>query len=876
MSFPGSSPSSPSDSAPSAPGHRGGLPVAYVALGLYLALYAAWHLFPSLPAAHSSFAAIVQAPLGAVAALAAWQASRRVRPHARLRRAWLLIAFAVAFQAGGSVFESAAELLDRELPYPSTADLFYLAFYPLILAGVLSFPSRRRSRRQTLELALDCAIVGLGGGAAFAYFVLGPEMLEGRSALEALVTIAYPVADAVLIVALAAAVLGSPLPALRGPLRWLAAAIGLLVLGDLVWGYAVLHGTYDAESALNIAYELSTACLIVAATRQRPGVTEDPGQPVVSVRNAWVPYLAILGAIAIFIGIDVGEPFLPNMLVSCMTALVVILVVARQIISLRDLRQGRRRLTEAQRIARLGSWEWDIGRDRVEFSDEGARMLGLEPGEAMSFAEAEELVDPEDRAELERAVESALHDNHGFALELRLNGADRQPHNFVSRADATVKNGSVVRFRGTMQDITDRKRMEAQLEYQADHDPLTGLFNRRRLAEELERALRLAKRHGRGGALLMVDIDNFKTVNDTHGHAVGDRALKGVAATIAARTRETDVFARFGGDEFAIVLPESAVEEARAVAECIRGAVRNVEGTPRLSVGIAPFDGEDKIVADDILVAADMALYEAKERGRDRVVVYNGKAGGAMSWVEKIRAALTQDRFQLYAQPMIDLRTGAVSHRELLIRMVAEDGEVIPPSAFLPTAERLGLITEIDRWVTAKGLRLAGEGERVSINLAAPSIGDPQVLAMIRGAVADGVVPDALIFEITETAAMADMQAARKFVESLVELGCGVALDDFGTGFGSFTYLKHLPTSYLKIDMEFVSHMDQNATDREVVKSITDVAHSLGKRTVAEGVEDAKTLALLREYGVDCAQGFYVGRPERVVPAAGIAVVNRR
>jgi EAL domain-containing protein (putative c-di-GMP-specific phosphodiesterase class I) len=199
--------------------------------------------------------------------------------------------------------------------------------------------------------------------------------------------------------------------------------------------------------------------------------------------------------------------------------------------------------------------------------------------------------------------------------------------------------------------------------------------------------------------------------------------------------------------------------------------------------------------------------------------------------------------------------------------MIGEDGELIPPSAFLPTAERVGLITEIDRWVTRNGLRLARQGERLSINLAAPSIGDPQILAMVRAAILEGVDPGSLVFEITETAAMSNMRTAKAFVTQLVDLGCEVALDDFGTGFGSFTYLKHLPTSYLKIDMEFVSHMEQNATDREVVRSITDVAHSLGKRTVAEGVEDAETLAILREYGVDCAQGKYIGAPELVVSA---------
>jgi|SRR5215213_7473715 len=236
-----------------------------------------------------------------------------------------------------------------------------------------------------------------------------------------------------------------------------------------------------------------------------------------------------------------------------------------------------------------------------------------------------------------------------------------------------------------------------------------------------------------------------------------------------------------------------------------------------------------------------------------------GNAKGAMSWVEWIRAALDEGRLILYAQPMIDLETGAVSHREFLIRMLGDDGEVIPPSAFLPTAERVGLITEIDRWVTREGLRLARSGERVSINLAGPSIGDPKLMEMVRAAISDGVDPTHLIFEITETAAMTNMDGARDFVSTSTN-----SLDDFGTGFGSFTYLNHLSISYLKIDTEFVRDILANSTDREVVKSITDVAHSLGKRTVAEGVEDAETLEVLRAYGVDCAQGWFVGPPEPI------------
>jgi diguanylate cyclase (GGDEF)-like protein/PAS domain S-box-containing protein len=839
----------------------------YLLTAIFLLVFVTWRLFPSLPFGHSVAAGGLGTPLGVLAVLAAARASWRSADSPALRRAWLWIALALAGQAGGDLLEFVSEATGTELSYPSVADVLFLSFYPLMLIGILSFPTARRIGDRALELALDCAIVGLGGGAAFAYLVLGPQVFEGASVLEAAVTIAYPIGDMILIVALAAAVMSNPIPAVRAILPWMSAAIGLFILGDLIFGYLILHGTYEGGSLLNISYQVAFACFVVAAIRQPDAsALTAPSPRSLETRRSWLPFAATAAAIAVLVRAQVGEAFFPSGVVTVLTAAVVILVVIRQLISLVELRQSRARLAEAQSLAQLGSWDWDLGRDRIELSDEGARLLGVEAGTTINFAQADALVHPDDRISLKRVVTTAIEDQLPHALELRFVRPDGETHTFLVRGEAEVEDGVAVRLHGTHQDISDRKRMEAQLEYQAVHDPLTGLFNRRQFSDELERALRFANRYGRAGAVLMIDIDDFKLVNDTRGHAVGDQLLKSVAAAIAGRARETDVVARLGGDEFTVVLPEADIEAAREAAEDIRRAVGQ-SSSPNLSIGIAPFDGKTELVADDILVAADMALYEAKHDGKNRVAVYTGKAKGAMSWVERIRAALDNDRFVLYAQPMIDLGSGEVSHRELLIRMLGDDGEIIPPSAFLPTAERVGLITEIDRWVTREGLRLAKSGEKVSINLAGPSIGDPEVMAMVRAAITGGVDPTHLIFEITETAAMTNMEAARDFVAALNEFGCGVALDDFGTGFGSFTYLKHLPTSHLKIDTEFVRDILANSTDREVVKSITDVAHSLGKRTVAEGVENEETLKVLRDYGVDCAQGWFLGPPEPIVAA---------
>jgi diguanylate cyclase (GGDEF)-like protein/PAS domain S-box-containing protein len=428
-------------------------------------------------------------------------------------------------------------------------------------------------------------------------------------------------------------------------------------------------------------------------------------------------------------------------------------------------------------------------------------------------------------------------------------------------------HGLVVGVSRIARDIGWRKRMEHELQYVAGHDWLTGLFNRRRLMPELDRCLAYAARYGRAGAVLSLDIDNFTFVNDTEGHDVGDRTLKSVATVLLGRARGTDIVARLGGDEFAIVLPEATEQDALEVASDLRSLLCERPGGPiKASVGISLFTPEQQITADDALVAADSAQYEAKEHGGDQARVFSGLAAGTLTWVERIRAALAEDRFLLYGQPIVDLRSGLVAYHELLIRMLSEDGKVIAPGAFLPTAERFGLIVEIDRWVTEHALRLAIDGERVTINLAGPSIGDERVLRLVREALADGLNPDNVIFEITETAAVSNFDDAERFAETLNGLGCNLALDDFGTGFGSFTYLKYLNARYLKIDVEFVRHLVSNDTDQKVVKSIVDIAHSLDKKTIAEGVESAATLTALKDRGVDYAQGFYLGRPKHLSP----------
>jgi len=295
------------------------------------------------------------------------------------------------------------------------------------------------------------------------------------------------------------------------------------------------------------------------------------------------------------------------------------------------------------------------------------------------------------------------------------------------------------------------------------------------------------------------------------------------------------------------------------------------------SIGVAMFAEGQASNGEEILVHADVAMYEAKEAGRDRCTVYSTtdhQVAGMRSrvdWADRIRTALEEDRFELHLQPILDLATGEVSQHEALLRMRGDDGELIPPGAFLDVAERFDLIQDIDRWVAARAIALmaelrdAGHDLCIEVNVSGRSIGDPRLLETIEGALSEhGVSPHRLILEVTETAAVANIPRAREFADRLGELGCRFALDDFGAGFGSFYYLKHLPFDYLKIDGEFVRNCIGTPTDQLVIKAVVEIAKGLGKRTVAEFVGDEATVALLRRHGVDFAQGFHLGKPAPV------------
>ncbi|MDN3521906.1 bifunctional diguanylate cyclase/phosphodiesterase [Halomonas ramblicola] len=423
-------------------------------------------------------------------------------------------------------------------------------------------------------------------------------------------------------------------------------------------------------------------------------------------------------------------------------------------------------------------------------------------------------------------------------------------------------------------DITERKAAEARLTWLAERDPLTGLFNRRYLQEALKEALQ----RGTSGALLLLDLDQFKDVNELSGHQAGDQLLRTVAGVLFEELGHRGTIARLGGDEFALLLRGSddtlAIRIAQQVNQILATVTLDVgERRHRIgaSIGIAlfPAHGDDPT---DLMASADMAMYQAKASGSQRWYLLStldnarDELQERVYWEERLHRALEEDGFELMVQPIVRLEDRDVRHYEVLIRMRDEDGALVAPGAFIPVAERSGQIIQLDRWVIRHTLevlaKLSGRGVSLAINLSGQSLHDAQLKQYLADEIAaSGANPEYLILEVTETAAVTDFSTARGVLQALRDLGCRTALDDFGVGFSSFHYLGQLPVDYIKIDGSFIRNLPVNADSRVIVKAIADIATGFGKQAIAEFVDQDPLIDILLSYGIQYGQGFHLGLP---------------
>jgi len=515
----------------------------------------------------------------------------------------------------------------------------------------------------------------------------------------------------------------------------------------------------------------------------------------------------------------------------------------------------------------------------------GANQLGYYP-EQLTGNTILDICHRDDRVSMMRQLQSVISsadEDQVYRWESRLLGRDDQPVWVRTTARLSGNLDPISSILLVCEDISETYQLSRKLSYQASHDRLTGLYNRHEFELRLQQLLNRCDGETAVHALFYLDLDQFKIINDTCGHGAGDELLRQVGHRLKKAIRQHDCLARLGGDEFGILMedcrPEQASEAGHILTHCLNEFVFMWSGkqfSTSASIGMVLVNQGDHSVPD-LLRKADSACYMAKDTGRNRVHLYQdddqalADLSGQMQWVPRIEQALAQSRLQLNMQPIVPLQhSGATGlHCEILLRMLDDDGKTIAPGEFLPAAERYNLIQRLDRWVLSSTMDwlhsspdILANLAIVSINLSGQSVGNESLLDFILQHIDRHAIPaEKLCFEVTETAAIANLDNATRFIGILRKKGCRFALDDFGSGLSSFSYLKNLPVDFLKIDGVFIKDMVRNSIDCAMVKSINEIAHIMGKQTIAEFVEDEATYVTLKKMGIDYAQGYGIGIP---------------
>jgi diguanylate cyclase (GGDEF)-like protein/PAS domain S-box-containing protein len=877
---------------------RGPWAVLTVCVFVYSVVYLVWTLAPvDVPEETRSWIGDTAfVPIGVLVALLALRASAARHLSPELRRAWRWLAIAyLAFWLGDVIYVWYNQVA-IEIPYPSVADIAYLAYYPLLLLGLLSFPRVIGSRTEHARFWLDAATIALGGAMVVWYFVLGPLATGGTGDLEDVASIvlavAYPVGDLVLLLGIGVILTRSPRQLPRHTISLLLVGLLVSLAADVAYGAQNLDGSYISGGWVDGLFMLAWGFLGGSAFLAGNG-----GQPIPERRTATsqtdrvplIPYLAVaLGYGMLLAAVrDSWTTTVQGLVLGagCLTAF----VVARQVIAVRDNvrlaaeREARRSEARFRSLVQNAS-DMIVVLDRngnVRYETPSVeRVLGYRLDE-LRGSELAELVHPDDAALANGLFAGSVATAEGDATkELRLVRSDGTwlfvEVSFTNLLTDPDIDGIVV----TIRNVDDRKRLEVKLAHQAFHDVVTGLGNRALFSEQVEHALNDARADRGPIAVLFLDLDNFKTVNDSLGHDAGDEVLREISRRIRASVRAADLPARLGGDEFAVLLewPSSAIAAA-GVSDRILAALREpyeLDGvgiTLDASIGIAiSLEGAEG--RDELLRNADVAMYAAKAAGKGRHILFvpgmQAPVRERLDAEAALRRALENAEFELYYQPLIELSTRRAMGAEALLRWHRPGNGLVSPIEFIPIAEETGLIVPIGAWVIDEACRVAagwpmsrasGNAPSISVNLSARQLQDASLVEHVSSALArTGLAPDRLVLEVTESLVMVDPERTISRLANLKALGVRLAIDDFGTGYSSLSYLRMLPVDEVKIDRSFVADLDR-AAGSALVRGIVDLGHSLGLEIVAEGVENAEQAETLERFGCELAQGFHFARP---------------
>ncbi|MBC8086364.1 MAG: EAL domain-containing protein [Phycisphaerae bacterium] len=828
----------------------------------------------------------------------AWKASRNERLERRVRSAWRWLTLACICVWAGDVAWFVLESVLHRDPTASIADVAYLSYYPLLMVGLLTFPHSVRSRSDRAKMWLDATIVICACSLAVWRFAVSPDLHANREQLWTFaLTVGQPIGDVVTLLGVTVLWMRRSGGTRDRVMTALAISVLCNVIGDVCYANQVRGGTYESGGYIELAWIGNRLFLALAAywqLRETSGHATDAGGAKRPLPTLLLPYAAIALAYFLLLQAAFQSGTLSFRVLVTGASVITLLVIVRQMAAVREnmrLHAATETLRSEQRFHALVQNTADViaivdADTTVRYvSPSLQRLTGLNPEQALGTKMLDAVHRDDRSAALLFFVTLARDGAVDVYGEWRMRNASkewRHTENVGSNMtnDATV-GGLVVATR----DVTVRRALEDQLRYQAFHDALTGVANRQLFQDRVDHAFKRSVRDRNSVAALYVDLDNFKFINDSHGHAVGDEVLRIAVLRLGNCIREGDTLARLGGDEFAILLEDLvSVDDACLAAErMIAGLSQPTPGLPanlsiRASIGVSI--GTDSNSAEELLRNADIAMYVAKSEGKGKHVRYvadmHAKVLDRLEVEADLRRAIEDNQFVLSYQPIVALGTGELTSVEALIRWNHPTRGLLQPAAFIDVAEETGLVVPIGRWALREATRqvrawqvATGQGMRVGVNISTRHLCDPSLLDDVCEALNDsGLAPEYLLIEITETILIKNTAEIIVALQQIKAMGVAIALDDFGTGYSSLSYLQQLPINVLKIDKSFIDKLVGAQTDAVLVKAIVDLGATLQLTVVAEGIVTLEQVIQLQALGCQLGQGYYFDRavpPEKIL-----------